>query len=301
MVNNLVGLSPDATRAIPNRKHGLDLNFGAANNLYQNNVISGNDDTGIEVSHTTGTTNNQLQGNFIGTDATGTRAASYTANQGRGIMVEDGATKNIITNNVIGNNGYGGIEVYDSHTTNNAIYGNRIGVSLNGSAIPNSRFGIWIKGQGFRIGPHNIIAYNQYAGIKIEGETADFNTITRNQIYGNGMLGIDLAPLGPVNQNDVGDLDTGANDQLNFPVLKQATVSTVNGTACSGCQVEIFRADRAAGAYGAGQQFVGAAVAGSDGRFQMAVSGVAAGTYVTATATDAKGNTSEFSANLIVQ
>jgi hypothetical protein len=64
--------------------------------------------------------------------------------------------------------------------------------------------------------------------------------------------------------------------------------------------VEIFVADSGQSANGEGKTFVGSSVAGTDGTFSVAVSGVAGGDVVTATATDRAGNTSEFSANKTV-
>ena len=61
--------------------------------------------------------------------------------------------------------------------------------------------------------------------------------------------------------------------------------------------MEIFIADGPAGAFGEGRTYVGTAVAAANGTFTAPVSGVAAGDLVTATATDANGNTSEFSLN----
>lgn len=303
--NNIIGLTPSGNNRLPNRKHGLDLNFGSASNTFggtgagERNVCSGNDDTGIEISHTAGTTNNSIIGNYIGTDVTGTQATSYSYNGGRGIMMEDGVSNNILSGNVIGNNRQGGIEIAHSYTVDNQILNNRVGVGVNGSNIGNNRFGIMVNGSHNKIGPNNIIANNQFPGFKIERNDADYNTITRNAIYNNGALGIDLFPSG-VTANDSGDTDSGPNDNLNFPILNSATTQQVTGTVCGGCTVEIFIADSGAGAHGEGRTFVGSATASGGGAFTANVSGVQAGQVVTATATDGDGNTSEFSRNLLV-
>ncbi len=300
--NNIIGLNPAGTNRLPNRKHGLDINFGAAFNTYggtaqyEHNVASGNDDSGQELSHTSGTTGNQVIGNYYGTDLTGNAAPSWSHNLGRGLMIEDGATGNTVANNVIGGNNMGGLEVYDDHTGANVIRNNRIGVGLNGAAIPNT-FGIWIKGHNLMIGPGNIIAFNTNAGIKIEGDGADFNTITRNSIYNNGSWGIELFPRG-VNPPNVPT--TGPNQGVDAPVLTAATPSQVSGTACAGCTVEVFIADSGASDWGEGKTFIGSATANASGNFSVAVSGVNVGQTVTATTTDGAGNTSEFSKNRTV-
>jgi hypothetical protein len=62
----------------------------------------------------------------------------------------------------------------------------------------------------------------------------------------------------------------------------------------------VFRSDGGAGVYGEGKAFAGWAGVLADGTFTAKVSGVAVGDYVTATATDSLGNTSEFALNIRV-
>ena len=112
-------------------------------------------------------------------------------------------------------------------------------------------------------------------------------------------MGINIAPEG-VNRNDPGDGDSGPNDLVNYPVITSATTSTVRGTACAGCVDEGFVADLNPSGYGEGRTFVGSAVAGTDGTFTVSVTGVSGGQVLTATATDALGNTSEFARNVTV-
>jgi CSLREA domain-containing protein len=308
VMNNIVGLGPRGDRRVSNRLHGVDLNFGVSNSVVggtgsgERNVLSGNDSTGAEISHTAGTSQNRISGNFIGTDVTGTRAPSFSYNFKYGISVKDRVINNTISDNVVGNNRQGGITIDNFGTccvTGNVFTNNRVGISIDGTAIPNSLYGIKILAPQSRIGPGNIIANNP-VGIQIDGDADDGNRITQNSIYNNTGLGIDLAPLDAVNPNDNGDADSGPNQQLNFPILASATPQTVTGTACAGCTVEIFQADGGAGAYGEGKILLGSTTAGGDGSFATAISGVTAGNYVTATATDTSGNTSEFSLNQVI-
>lgn len=309
VVNNIIGLAPRADRRLPNRGHGVDINFGTTRTLVggagpgARNVVSGNDVQGIEISHEADTTQNQVIGNFVGTDITGTYATSFGYNGGFGIQVKDRASYNYVRDNVVGNNRSGGIRI-DNYGTcclyGNVFTNNRVGISLNGAAIPNSVFGIGITAANSQIGPGNIIANNPI-GITIDGDANDGNRITQNSIYNNTGLGIDIAPIGSVNANDPGDADSGPNQQLNYPVLARATTTQVTGSACAGCRVEIFMADRGAGSYGEGKTFIGAATASGDGSFIVPVSGVTSGSAVTATATDGSGNTSEFARNISVE
>jgi PKD repeat protein len=267
----------------------------------EHNVLSGNSANGVEVSHGTDVRRNQIIGNYIGTDLTGSTSASYTVNSNWGIGIEDGVNDTIISNNVIGNGNRGGIAIngYTQGTTRGTIVrDNLIGISRTGAAIPNNSYGIGVSldANTTQIGPGNVIANNPY-GIILFDQRNVATTITTNSIYGNSNLEIDLRPGVGVTPNDFGDTDNGANGYLNFPAIGLASESRVDGSACGGCVVEVFKADGGEGEYGEGRTYVGTAAADSSGQFSVSVSGLSVGDYVTATATDSGGNTSEFSLN----
>ena len=310
IVNNIVGLSPDGARVLPNRQ-GIKLGAGASENVVggegqlERNVASGNDEVGIEITHLKGTAN-RIVGNFVGTDLTGTRTMG---NGAWGIRLEDTVHHNVIRRNVVGGNGVGeggggvqlrGYGTAEGSLPSNVLEENRIGIDRAGEPIPNKGYGVQLTNYAYdnRIGPGNVIAHNTGNGIEITPHASnDFNTFTRNSIYANGGFGIDLAPGGYANKNDSPDADAGPNDQLNFPILSSANTTQVTGAACAGCTVELFVADGGAAAHGEGRAFAGSTVADADGKFTGSVSGVAEGDHLTATATDAQGNTSEFSPN----
>lgn len=306
--NNIIGLNPRGTGSLPNR-YGIDINRDSSHNIIggtgpnERNVISGNNGEAIEISHNPGTGFNRAIGNFLGTDLTGARTTSWSGNGSWGIQIQDAAQDNYVAHNVIGGNGRGGIHVNGYNSVRNVFEHNYVGVTPAGAAIPNGGKAVLITyhAQYTRFGPGNVVANNP-TGIQVGGDPDnDFNTIMGNSIYNNGAApGIDIFPLGSVNPNDSGDRDTGANQQLNFPVLTSATTRAISGTACSGCTVEMFTATGAAGANGSGRTLVAGAIAGSDGRFSVPATGLQVGAILTATATDASGNTSEFSANVAV-
>ncbi|MEP7378988.1 MAG: LamG-like jellyroll fold domain-containing protein, partial [Chloroflexota bacterium] len=311
VVNNIIGLSPDGTRRLRNLGHGIDNDQGTSDSVIggtaalERNVISGNDLVGIEFAHSPGTDRNRIVGNYIGTDLTGSLGPSYARNNEWGVNIEDGPDASAITDNVIGNNGSDGVRVAGHDSFDTVIARNRIGVSLTGAAIPNGGVGILMMLRVARstIGPDNIIANNDL-GIWMDVERENIqNRITHNSIYGNA-FGIDLHPAG-VNPNGQYP-STGPNLRLSFPALSSASPSLVAGRACTGCTVEVFRTDSGNNAYGQGRTFVGSAVAAADssgaavGSFSASVSGLAVGDYVTATATDANGNTSEFALDRLV-
>jgi CSLREA domain-containing protein len=305
IVNNILGLGPAGDKEIPNRRHAMDLNYGANHTqvgglgVNERNVASGNDYSGIEISHVETTAYNQVVGNYFGTNVTGTAAPAWAINHYTGVTIEDRASHNTITQNIISNNQEGGVQITGLNTSFNEIYDNWIGVSVTGTPMGNHGFGVRADGRYNTVGPNNIIAHNAFSGIVIREHDKDYNTFTRNSWYSNGAQGIDLYSPG-VNPNDAGDVDTGPNEQLNHPVLSSASPQQVSGTVCANCIVEVYIADRGAGLYGQGKTFIGSAVANGSGNFTVGVSGVAAGEYVTSLATDPTGNTSEFSLNLLV-
>ena len=202
--NNIIGLTPAGTGRLNNVLEGVDFNGGASDNvvgglaLRERNVISGNSANGVELSHGNNVRRSRIIGNFVGTDVTGSFSASYTVNSNWGIAMEDGVTDTYVANNVVGNATRGGIAIngyVQGTTTGTVVRDNLIGISLTGAAIPNGSYGIGVTldANTSQIGPGNVIANNPY-GVVL-GDARNFaTTITRNSIYNNTNLGIDLRP-----------------------------------------------------------------------------------------------------------
>lgn len=252
------------------------------------------------------------------------RAAIQEANAATGAdtiqfgMLGDGARDSVVAYNVVGSaerSGVGidgaGVAATDGSptTTGNKVYGNRIGVSRGGRALPTGVAGIQVLAgaANSQIGPRNVIANNR-AGVRISKSQA--NRITSNSIYANGGLGIDLAPIGRANKNDHLDPDEGANRQQNVPVVTSAITSggvsilrgTLDSTRNNTFRIEFFSNPTG---NGEGRTFVGYknVTTGIDGRASFVFRPtmvVSPGRTVTATATNPGGNTSEFSASRTV-
>jgi hypothetical protein len=136
------------------------------------------------------------------------------------------------------------------------------------------------------------------------------NTISANSIYDNEYLGIDIFPPG-VNANDAGDADSGPNGLMNFPVISTTghdltwgstfitgTLSTQNPQNAT---IELFKAaPDLFFNHGEGKTYLGSATPDNAGNWAAIVSGLITDDEVTATATDATGNTSEFALNTSV-
>ncbi len=317
---NLIGTALDGTTPMGNALAGILIKNAPGNQIGgmepgEGNTISANGEHGILIERP-GATDNTIEGNQIGTDIAGTTPLS---NGSHGIQISDG-TGNVIggiaagAGNAIGGNGGAGIAVTGGIVT---IQGNFIGTDAGGMLdLGNTSDGIIVNGGlatigGEAVGAGNTIAHNGNNGVKINSGTG--NAIHRNSIHDNAALGIDLKPNG-VTTNDTGDADDGANNRQNFPVLTSAVSSggnttisgTLNSIANSTFTVEFFSSPTAdPSGFGEGQVFLGSTVVDTDGSGNMSFSptfdvAVTVGHVISATATDANGNTSEFSAAMVV-
>ncbi len=212
---NLVGTNPTGTAAVANLV-GMEIGPGMGTTIggtiaAARNVISGNSQEGIELS----TSSSVIEGNFIGTDATGTFALGneYGVDLYDASDVTVGGTTAAVRNIVSGNLGHGIDVDGDGHTptTGNLIEGNWIGTDTSGThALGNAGDAIAIDEAsgntvgGTASGTGNIIAFNQGNGVVIGAsyfpDTED-DAILGNSIYSNAKLGIDLEDDGVTLKN----------------------------------------------------------------------------------------------------
>ncbi len=283
-------------------------------------VVNRFDGDGVDVK---GSGGNTFECNYIGTDVTGTLARP---NADDGIDVE--SPDNVIggstpsARNLLSGNGNDGIDIdgFGVNGSGNVIQGNYIGVAVDGtSPLGNSDEGIELQFGasstlvgGTESGEGNVIAHNDGNGIKVEESSSIRNSILRNAIFGNGARGIELEETSSGEQtgNDSRDRDSGPNGLQNYPVLTAARTAentgattiegTLNSTPNTTFRVELFANDALdPDGFGPGAVFVAAVEvttdAGGDGAFVVELEEtLEAGVFVTSTATDDDGNTSEF-------
>lgn len=131
-------------------------------------------------------------------------------------------------------------------------------------------------------------------------QPAEQNRITQNSMHSNGGLGIRLGCCCSPLANDAGDLDLGANTVLNHPGITGVSGAgggsyIVSGTGPADSTVEVFLSDNDASGFGEGRTFLASTTATPGGAFATGPLSLAPGqAHLTATATDAAGNTSEF-------
>ena len=236
IINNIIGLDSTGSFAIPNWKSGICFELSDNNTIggiefvdkegnvnnptgvnqsapvfvrpLFGNLISGNKECGIRLY---GCGWNNLNGNFIGIDKTGTKAI---ANE-HGVYIDVSVYTNLtgckifnnpfVYYNVISGNTKSGITVYNSKLT--TIQGNFVGISAtNDSAVPNEN-GLVVSGDssivtfGGRVPLGNVVSGNKKNGILLKNKTSkvlSFNTFCGISAFGgaipngeNGYLLID--------------------------------------------------------------------------------------------------------------
>lgn len=208
----------------------------------------------------TGAYGNRLQGNCFGTDAAGLDSNTST----NGIVITNGASSNLIGT--------------DWDGTNDAAEG-------------------------------NYIAFNTACGVSITSSNCIQNRIWGNSIYGNGNRGIQLGTGGTVTNNNPGVPGAGPNEFQNFPTLGGVynnnsgplILAYLQSAPNQKYHLEFF----SSGYPGSGGFFLGFINITTDpgGAATVVFSSApwpSTNHIFTATATDAAGNTSEFSPSYLV-
>ena len=183
---------------------------------------------GIEITSNGG---NIIEGNFIGTDVTGSVALG---NAFDGVPIT-GAPGNTIggtlagTRNVISGNTWSGVGI-SSGATGNLVQGNFIGTDVNGTtALGNGNHGIEIADApnntigGAIAGAPNVISGNTWEGVRVGGLDATGNLVQGNFIgtdvtgtvdLGNSLRGVLIWQDG--SSNTIGGVVSGESNTIAF-------------------------------------------------------------------------------------
>jgi hypothetical protein len=283
--------------------------------------VSGNSGQAIGFFNLAVNTDNVVEGNFIGTNATGTAAV---LNGGDGVIINGPAsTGNTIggtapaARNLISGNDEQGVEISASDA--NKVQGNLIGTDKTGTSdLGNVQDGVRMGSSSKNVVTNNVVAFNGDGSHNDNGvevfksgtATPVGNRILSNSIFQNQALGIDLndttgiSPGDPEGrEQDAKDPDTGPNNLQNFPVITAATstgtTTTITGTLRSKPEktftVQLFSNPTGTDE---GKTFLGQIQVKTNRRgkavFSFFGSAVPQANAITATATGADG-TSEFS------
>ena len=225
--------------------------------------------------------------------------------------------------NIIAGNAGAGIRITGAASTGNKIANSLIGTDdLLTQNLGNGSHGILITDQsgqnivgGTEENSGNTITGNGGAGVRLEETAGTGNLVDPNVIFGNTGLGIDLGSTGRT-LNDLHDTDAGANNLQNYPQITSKQI--VNNELIVKFLVDSSPAHADYGALGIYVEFFKADVSGEGERFlgfgyytvsdynggsplmktinlgNLSTLGITASDPITATASDAAGNTSEF-------
>jgi IPT/TIG domain/S-layer homology domain len=314
VAGNFLGVDPTGMSAVPTGAGVLII--GQASNTIggtspaDRNLISGCNPSGVDIASGSG---NVVEGNFIGTNASGTAALPNI--QGLTINAPGtriGGTAAGAGNLISGNNE----AMLLTSADGSMVEGNLIGTDAAGTGpLPNSFRPVWIDANGIIVGgttagSGNVIAFNSDAGVIVAGGTG--NTVRGNSIHDNAPLGIDLNGDG-VTPNDLGDADSGPNDLQNFPVLSSVSYGAsttvaglLNSTPGTTFQIDFYSNPACSNfprEFVQGETYLGSTEVTTDGsgnaHFDVTtLPGVPSGSLIAMTATDPAGSTSELSQRL---
>jgi uncharacterized repeat protein (TIGR01451 family) len=211
---NSIGLDTTGAAALGNKFDGVAISAGASGNTIggtsaaARNLISGNSLNGVNIFGAS--PNNIIEGNYLGTDASGTTAI---ANGNSGVVAQGGSTGNLIggtaagAGNLISGNVLDGVAFTQAGTSGNLAQGNLIGTDVTGTiALPNSQEGVLITAPGNTVGgtaagARNVISGGKAVGVLISGGVASGNLVQGNYIgvditgtkaLGNAFGGVDM-------------------------------------------------------------------------------------------------------------
>ena len=237
VIGNYIGVDVTGTVDVGNTGNGIQVrtqnNVIGGDTIAERNVISGNDTYGILLS-SAGATGNVIEGNLIGTNATGNAAIG----NGHGVRIEFSAFNNTIggltagQRNVISGNGVG-VSIAADAGAGNTIIGNYIGLDVAGTAIiANGSDGISVVSDGQTIGGNvsgagNVISGNAAYGVRINSSN---NTVAGNLIGTDHTGTVDLGNGGyGININD------GSNNTIGGTTVAERNV--ISGNAWVGIDI----------------------------------------------------------------
>jgi hypothetical protein len=357
---NFVGLDSSGATVMGNVQDGVGMNGSTitigGTLAGARNYIAGNGYNNVDINDLTNNgaaTGSYVQGNYIGTDASGTKVLSPT---NFGVIIDHNPTNYLIggttpsARNLLSGNKVG-VAIYDN-AFYNLVQGNYIGTDVTGTfAVPNTTQG-FLSGQqsgstsvpagyttvgGTTAGAGNVISGNLLDGVLINGtsqsspgytpyigSTVQGNSIgtdtTGTKALPNQGNGVSIALGGTNNSISAGNLiaynalngvliDPGTSGGPGTGNVTIANVIASNGGA--GVRVKTGSGNRISANSIFGNAALGidldAAGPGTNSHCNATSAGAnllqnypvltagTGGTYITATATDPNGNTSEFS------
>ena len=178
--NNIVG-TDSSGNDLGNGSFGILIK--SASNLVDGNTVSGSARSGLVISGQSAD-NNQVEGNYIGTDPSGTFAVPNAA---FGLLLTGGDNNTIggptlLERNYVSGNGTSGV-VIATGADNNTVQGNHIGLDSNGNPLGNGSTGVFVRAgaTGTRV-IDNTIGANSGTQLLIVGANTTGTEVESNRI-----------------------------------------------------------------------------------------------------------------------
>ena len=252
VLGNFIGTTASGSGDLGNTGEGVFIENGSANTIGDTesgarNVISGNGDDGVEInkSGSSGATANNVEGNFIGTTASG---SGDLGNTGDGVFIGNGSANTIGgtasgARNVISGNGDHGVRIVGTGATGNEVLGNFIGTTADGTGDLGNRNGVNISIAsnntigGTTSASRNVISGNSFNGVAIQDSRATGNEVLGNFIgttadgsaaLGNGDNGVSV---GGAPNNTIGGTASGAGNRIAHNDQDGVSIASATGNS----------------------------------------------------------------------
>jgi titin len=303
--DNLIGTDITGTLDLGNAQEGVLIDNAGGNTVTGNasgsQVISGNL-IGVAITSSSASlpasSLNLVAGNLIGSDKAG---LDPLPNAQAGVLIDSAtgntiggtsaAARNVISANLVG------VHITGGSAASNLVQGNDIGTDITGQApLANEVDGVVVDGNasgnqigGSSLAAGNVIAFNPNDGVLVD--TGIFNAILTNSIHDNGFKGIELQNGG--NHNQPAPVLTSIQSLISGTTI----LGSVQGTPSTPYTIQFFT-NATPGPEG--KTFLGQVSVTTDGTGLASFTANLASLnptqpYITATATSASGDTSEFS------
>jgi streptogramin lyase len=190
---NYVGIDASGSTAVGNGTNGIEVN-GLGNMIGgtapgAGNVVSGNQFGINAYSQAAAGFASTIQGNLIGTDASGTLALGNVTGIQLGTSSLVGGTSAAARNIISGNTGVG---IFDAYAPNAQIEGNYIGTDISGTkAVAGEGDGIWLWTSGETVGGTALGAGNLISGSSNGGQSAGIRSFANNELIEGNLIGTD--------------------------------------------------------------------------------------------------------------
>jgi len=310
--NNDIGLKPDGSSPSPgNVSRGIQIGTagpapGAINTTITDNYIAGHDAALTEgVIFLNAGGSNTFTGNTLGANRshvsrpnavglsldavaaafsiggpTAADANYFVASQGNGVEVHGTVTSGVMT---FSNNTFGA-------TSNGTLLPNATNLSLASGGITVGGAGLVNTFQSTSGGPH-------VAVINEAPNATEANIISQNSFLGTSSLAIDLSADGATANNALYPEAGTPNRLIDTPIITQAIVNDVTGTAEANAIIEIYTTNTGGTGLPSAGTYITTVIANGSGDFTADLTGLVSGSeFITATQTDATlDDTSEFS------